>query len=84
MYGYTMMLKPQFGSTAFLHHGHELMVGSHYAAFKMFLQKQVKLFCKDYNENSSNCIHLSSGHWLFLENLVFANAASLFKQFFIY
>jgi hypothetical protein len=42
------MLKPQFGSTAFLHHGHELLAGSQYAEFKMFLQKQVKLFCKDY------------------------------------
>jgi hypothetical protein len=43
-----MMLKPHFGSAAFLHHGHELLLaGSEYAESKMFLQKQVKLFCKD-------------------------------------
>jgi len=48
MYSHTMMLKLQFGSTAFLHHGHELLAGSQYAELKMFLQKQVKLFCRDY------------------------------------
>jgi hypothetical protein len=36
MYGHTMMLKPQFGSTAFLHRGHDLLAGSQYAEFKMF------------------------------------------------
>jgi len=85
MYGHTMMLKPHFGSAAFLHNGHELLLaGSQYAESKMFLQKQVKLFAKTASENCSNCIHLSSGHWLFLGNLLFANSASLFKQFFSY
>jgi hypothetical protein len=48
MYSHTMILKLQFGITVFLHHGHELLAGNQYAEFKIFLQKQVKLFCKDY------------------------------------
>ena len=68
MYDHTMMLKPQFGSTAFVHHGHELLAGSQYAEFKMFPQKQVKLFCKDCKWKLFKLHSLEFCHWLFLGN----------------